>query len=117
MSSCEVEYRVLASTTCELVWLAALLSSFQVTISTISLYCDNQSVVHLASNYVFHERTKHIEIDCHFVRDKVCHGFLKLFHIQSDIQLADIFTKALHAPAFDRLMHKMGLINIHQSSS
>ncbi|KAL4341923.1 hypothetical protein GQ457_08G014960 [Hibiscus cannabinus] len=113
-SSCEAEYRAMASVTCELVWLAALLSSFQVAVPQAHLYCDNQSAIHLASNQVFHERTKHIEVDCHFVREKVCIGFIKLFHVRSENQLADIFTKALHFPAFNSFVIKLGLLNIHQ---
>ncbi|GMI70307.1 hypothetical protein HRI_000700000 [Hibiscus trionum] len=116
-SSCEAEYRAMASATCELLWLASLLSSFQIPTSSVSLYCDNQSAIHLASNQVFHERTKHIEVDCHFIRDKVKDGFLKLFHVKSANQLADIFTKGLHAPAFTTFVRKMGLLNIHQFPS
>ncbi|GMJ02292.1 cysteine-rich RLK (RECEPTOR-like protein kinase) 8 [Hibiscus trionum] len=116
-SSCEAEYRVMAAAVCELVWLRSLLSSFQIEVSTASLYCDNKSAIHLASNQVFHERTKHVEFDCHFILDKVRDGFIKLFHVRSANQLADIFTKALHSPAFNSLVLKMGLLNIHSSPS
>ncbi|GMJ12479.1 hypothetical protein HRI_004917100 [Hibiscus trionum] len=116
-SSCEVEYRAMASTTCELVWLAALLSSFHIETSHVFLYCDNQAALHLASNQVFHERMKHIVVDCHFVREKLNSGFLKLFHIRSKGQLADIFTKALHFPSFSDFVFKMGLIDVHTSPS
>ncbi|GMI65892.1 hypothetical protein HRI_000258500 [Hibiscus trionum] len=116
-SSCEAEYRAMASATCELMWLTSLLSSFGVKVSSTSLYCDNQSAIQLASNQMFHERSKHIEVDCHFIRDKVREGFLKLFHVRSACQLADILTKSLHAPAFDSIVSKMGLVNIHRPSS
>ncbi|KAL4334975.1 hypothetical protein GQ457_07G002860 [Hibiscus cannabinus] len=114
-SSCEAEYRAMAIATCELVWIAALLDSFQISVPQAFLYCDNQSALHLATNQVFHERTKHIEVDCHFVREKVSSGFLRLFHVHSSDQIADIFTKALHYPAFQSFLVKLGLLNIHQS--
>ena len=95
-SSTEAEYRALADTTSELLWLRWLLSDLGVsTSSTTPLYCDNQSAIHFADNDVFHERTKHIEIDCHFIRYHLVRGALKLFSVSSKDQLADIFTKSL----------------------
>ncbi|GMI79751.1 cysteine-rich RLK (RECEPTOR-like protein kinase) 8 [Hibiscus trionum] len=114
-SSCEAEYRAMATATCELVWLQSLLSSFQIPVPHVVLYCDNKSAIQLAMNQVFHERTKHIEVDCHFIRDKINSGFLKLLHVRSSNQLADIFTKALPLPAFQSIMSKLGLLNIHQT--
>ena len=71
-SSAEVEYRAMAHTTCELKWLRTLLREFGFPAQDPTpLYCDNQAAIHIASNPVFHERTKHIEVDCHFVRAKV----------------------------------------------
>ena len=92
----EAEYRSLADTTSELLWLQWLLQDLGVSTSfATSLYCDNQSVIHITHNDVFHERTKHIEIDCHFIRYHLVHGALKLFFVSSKDQLADIFTKSL----------------------
>ena len=83
-------------TTSELVWLRRLLIDFELTIANpILLFCDNQATIHIASNPTFHERTKHIEIDCHFVNEKVAKGFLKLMPKCSHHQLADLFTKPL----------------------
>nr|CAN80475.1 hypothetical protein VITISV_027529 [Vitis vinifera] len=95
-SSTEAEYHALADTTSELLWLRWLLKDLGVSTSSATpFYCDNQSVIHIAHNDVFHERTKHIDIDCHFIRYHLVHGALKLFSVSSKDQLADIFTKSL----------------------
>ena len=91
----KVEYRALTDTTSEFLWLRWLLKDLDVPISsTTPLYCDNQSAIHIAHNDVFHERTKHIEINCHFIHYYLVHGALKLISASSKDQLADIFTKS-----------------------
>ena len=71
-SSAEAEYRAMAAVASELVWLNQLLQDFQISLLSLALlYCDNQAAVHIATNPIFNERTKHIELDCHFIRDKV----------------------------------------------
>ena len=95
-SSTEAKYCALADTTFEFLWLRWLLKDLGMsTSSTTPLYCDNQNAIHIAHNDVFHERTKHIEIDCHFIRYHLVHGALKLFSVSSKDQLANIFTKSL----------------------
>ena len=83
-SSTKAEYHALANTTSELLWLRWLLKDLGVSTSSATpFYCDNQSVIHITHNDVFHEWTKHIEIDCHFIRYHLVHDALKLISVSS----------------------------------
>jgi hypothetical protein len=113
-SSAKTEYRSMATTACELKWLKALLLSLGVSHSLpMRIYCDSQSALHIAANPVFHERTKHIEVDCHFLRDELLKGNISTHHVSTKIQLADIFTKALGKQQFDYFLNKLGIHNLH----
>ena len=116
-SSVEAEYRALATTTSELIWLQQLLSDFQITQSSPTvLFCDNQAAVYIATNPVFHERTKHIEIDLYFVRSHVQRGEVKLLPVRTQHQLADMFTKPLPAPALKSITSKLSLKDLYSTA-
>jgi hypothetical protein len=114
-SSSEAEYRALSSATCELIWLLYLMNDLKIQCSKPPvIYCDSQSAMHIASNPVFHERTKHLEIDCHLVREKLQQGLLRLLPISTEDQLADCLTKPLGAAKFNGFISKLGLIDIYK---
>ncbi|GJX29603.1 ribonuclease H-like domain-containing protein [Tanacetum coccineum] len=101
-SSAEAEYRGVANAVAETCWLRNLLRELHTPLATATLvYCDNVSAVYLSSNPVQHQRTKHIEIDIHFVRDLVAIGAIRVLHVPSRYQYADIFTKGLPTSLFD----------------
>lgn len=101
-SSAEAEYKGVANAVSELTWIRNLLLELGHPISKASVvYCDNISSVYLSQNPVRHQRTKHIEIDIHFVREKVAKGEVKVLFVPSSLQFADVFTKGLLAALFN----------------
>nr|GEW10406.1 ribonuclease H-like domain-containing protein [Tanacetum cinerariifolium] len=101
-SSAEAEYRSVANVVSETTWLQNLLRELYSPLSTATLvYCDNVSAVYMSANPVQHQRMKHIEIDIHLVRDMVTAGHVRVFHVPSRYQYADIFTKGLPSALFE----------------
>ena len=113
-SSAESKYRAMAHTTCELVWVKHLLEELGFTpVTSMGLLSDNQAAVHIASNPVFHERTKHIKVDCHFVREKILQNVIHIVHVKSADQLAHLFTKVLGEIRVKYSCNKLGAYDMY----
>lgn len=110
LSSAEAEYRSLRRLTAELSWLSRLLQELEVPdVLPIPVKCDNQAAIYIAKNPVYHERTKHIDLDCHFVREKLLSGLVSLSYTPTTQQLADVLTKPLTGIQHHHLLGKLGL--------
>jgi len=110
LSSAEAEYRSMRRVCAELAWLSRLLHELGIEdITPISLKCDNQASIYIAKNPVYHERKKHIDLDCHFVREKLLEGLVSLTHVPTKEQLADILTKSLTGLQHHDILSKLGI--------
>jgi hypothetical protein len=111
LSSAEAEYMAASTASCEAIWLRKLLAGlFDQELDPTVIYCDNQSCIKLSENPVFHDRSKHIEIMYHFIRDRIQKGAVKLQYVPTDQQVADILTKPLAKGKFEAFRDKLGLV-------
>jgi hypothetical protein len=116
-STAEAEFRAMASGLCELMWLRILLMELGLFDNTpLQLYCDNQATIRLVNNPVHHDRTKHIEIDRHFIKEKIDGGLIRVQFVRSGEQIADMLTKGVCNVSFMKICSKMGLLNIFAPS-
>ena len=113
-SSAEAEFRAMAHGICEGIWVKRVLVELKIpSEGSIQLLCDSQSAISFAKNPVHHDRTKHVEIDRHFIREKIEGKIIKPVYIPSNLQTADILTKALPRAHFEDLSCKLGMLNIY----
>ena len=109
-SSCEAEYTAAFESAKEAIWLRNLLSAIDFTPDTATLIlCDNNAAINLSEDPSLHQRVKHIDIKYHFLRERVNMGEISLKYINTNDNLADIFTKALEYRRFARLRELLGM--------
>ena len=109
LSTAEAEYIAAGSSCSQLVWMKQMLKEYNVEQDVMTLYCDNMSAINISKNPVQHSRTKHIDIRHHYIRDLVDDKVITLEHVDTEEQIADIFTKALDANQFEKLRGKLGI--------
>nr|KYP46112.1 Retrovirus-related Pol polyprotein from transposon TNT 1-94 [Cajanus cajan] len=113
-SSAEAEFRAMAQGICELLWLKIILEDLRIkSDEPMRLYCDNKSVISIAHNPVQHDRTKHIEVDKHFIKEKLDSGLICTPYVSSQDNLADILTKGLNSNIFEKIVSKLGMENTY----
>ena len=113
-SSAEAEYRALALGICESIWLKRIMNELKIEIDgPIQFLCDSQAAISIVRNPVHHDRTKHVEVDRHFITENVSSGVVRVEYVPTKQQTADVLTKPLSRDVFDHLLSKLGLINIY----
>jgi hypothetical protein len=115
ISSCEAEYVAATTAACQGIWLARLLGEMlNEEPLQPKLLVDNKSAISLAKNPVFHERSKHIDVKYHFIREQVEQGSVCIDYVRTSDQLADILTKALGRMIFQGLRRRIGMTEINR---
>ena len=113
-SSAEAEYRAISHTASEMLWVRSLLRDLGIDVSThMQMFCDNQAAIFITNNPVFHERTKHIEVDCHFIRDLLMRKQIAIPYVRFNDQLGDTLMKPLARASFQRMSFKLGMFDMY----
>nr|GEX98816.1 retrovirus-related Pol polyprotein from transposon TNT 1-94 [Tanacetum cinerariifolium] len=109
ISSMEAEYIALSGCCAQILWMRSQLSDYGLAFNKIPMYCDNNSVIALCYNNVQHSRSKHIDIRYHFIKEQVENGVIEIYFVNTEYQLADLFTKALGRDRIEFLTNKLGM--------
>ena len=113
-SSAEAEFRGMALGLCEALWLRLLLQDLgYLSRQPIRLFCDNKAACDIAHNPVQHDRTKHVEVDRFFIKEKLDDKIVELPKIRSEDQLVDILTKVVSIQVFSKFLDKLGMCDIY----
>ncbi|KAJ9553670.1 hypothetical protein OSB04_017715 [Centaurea solstitialis] len=112
LSTTEDEYIAAACCCSQVLWMKTQLADFGYTMNQIPIYCDSQSAIQITANPVQHSKTKHIDIRYHFIKDRVEKGNIELYFVESDLQLADLFTKAFDEKRHFFLLSKLGMLDL-----
>nr|GEV51008.1 hypothetical protein [Tanacetum cinerariifolium] len=109
ISSMEAEYIVLSRCCAKVLWMRSQHSDYGLGFNKIPMYCDNKSAIVLCCNNVQHSRSKHIDIRYHFIKEQVENGVIELYFVNTEYQLANLFTKALGRDRIEFLINKLGM--------
>ncbi|GJU75758.1 hypothetical protein Tco_1272828 [Tanacetum coccineum] len=109
ISSTEAEYIALSGCCAQILWVRSQLTDYGFGFNKIPMYCDNKSAIALCCNNVQHSKSKHIDIRFHFIKEHVENGVIELYFVNTEYQLADIFTKALGRERIEFLINKLGM--------
>ena len=113
-NNAEAEFHAIAHGMCELLWLKQLLGEIGVKEEMpMKMYCDNKAAINISQNPVHHDQTKHIEVDKHFIKEKVEDGTISMVYVLTNTQVVDVLTKALSRRSFEHLIDKLGMFNLY----
>ena len=116
-SSAKAQFRAMAAGVCELLWFKIIIEDLKVQWSKpMKLYYDNKSTIIITQNLVQHDRTKHIEIDMHFIKEKLDNGLICTPYVPTRHQLADVVTKELCSNVFNKNISKLGMEDLYSSA-
>ncbi|GKE57506.1 hypothetical protein Tco_1496691 [Tanacetum coccineum] len=109
MSTAEAEYVSLSACCAQVIWMRTQLLDYGYKYNRIPMYCDSKSAIAISCNLVQHSKTKHIDIQYHFIKEHVEKGTVEIYFVVTEYQLTDLFTKALPKERFEHLVHRIGM--------
>ena len=114
-SSADVQFRSLAHGICDAIWIKRSFEDLKISMSLLmKIYCDNKVVIPIAHNPILHDRTKYIEVDKHFIKEKIENVLICVSYVPSAQQVANILTKGLHKGQFELLVNKLAMEDIYK---